>query len=126
MIVRTLFPGLPVIGRRALPHPAMHPKRSGDLKNSVRRPITLRLTFFILLALTLMGVRPATAASDPDPPVGPLEVRNQFAPHLMFLTPVPKGPNPLPKGGFEVDLSLDYSSVFFAEHSEHWSVLVDM
>jgi hypothetical protein len=44
----------------------------------------------------------------------------------MFLTPVPTGPAPLPQGGFEANLGLDYSSVFFAEHSDHWSVLVDM
>lgn len=44
----------------------------------------------------------------------------------MFLTPVPVSPDPLPKGNWQVDLALDYSSVFFAEHSDRWSVLVDL
>jgi hypothetical protein len=81
---------------------------------------------YILLATILVGIRPVAGASDPAGLAGPLKVRNQFAPHLMFLTPVPAGPDPLPQGGFEANLALDYSSVFFAEHSDRWSVLVDM
>jgi hypothetical protein len=101
-------------------------RKNGELQPSISRPITLRFTFYILLVLVVMGVRPVVAASSAKAPSGPLRVRNQFAPHLMFLTPVPAEPAPLPQNDLELNLSLDYSSVFFAEHSDRWSVLVDM
>jgi hypothetical protein len=86
----------------------------------------LRFTIYFITALILMNNCPAASVSTPAMSDGPLKVRNQFPPHLMFLTPVPMGPNPLPRGGLEVNLAMDYSSVFFAEHSDRWSVLVDM
>jgi hypothetical protein len=91
-----------------------------------RQAINLRFSFYITLSLLLISIYPAAAATSMAATDGPLMVRNQFAPHLMFLTPVPKSPDPLPQGGVELNLALDYSSVFFAEHSDHWSVLVDM
>lgn len=101
-------------------------QKSVDLQLTIGRPITLRMTLFIIVSLALMGIRPVVAASNMAAMDGPLKVRNQFGPHLMFLTPVPASPDSLPQGGFEANLALDYSSVFFAEHSDRWSVLVDM
>jgi hypothetical protein len=57
---------------------------------------------------------------------GPLRVRNQFAPHLMFLTPIPESPRTLSRGTLGGSLALDYSSVFFWESSKEWNALVDM
>jgi hypothetical protein len=83
--------------------------------------------FMASVSLFLFAVCQATASASGEVAAGgPLQVRNQFPPHLMFLTPIPARPDPLPQGGIQLDLSLDYSSVFFAEHSDRWSVLVDM
>jgi hypothetical protein len=97
-------------------------------KPTIDGQFILRFGILIITAgLFMFSPFPLGAASSVDPSgAGPLEVRNQFPPHLMFLTPVPTGPAPLPQGGLEVDLALDYSSVFFAEHSDRWSLLVDM
>lgn len=57
---------------------------------------------------------------------GPLHVRNQFPPHLMFLTPQPDSPNVVPEDRFKFSLSADYSSVFVNETSANWSALIDM
>lgn len=61
-----------------------------------------------------------------SPEKGPLRVRNQFAPHLMFLTPIPDSPRTVSAGTFAGSLALDYSSVFFWEKSDDWNALVDM
>lgn len=88
---------------------------------------TIALIIMTSVFLFLFGACTAMAFTSGEVAgAGPLKVRNQFPPHLMFLTPIPAGPDPLPQGGFQLDLSMDYSSVFFAEHSDRWSVLVDM
>jgi hypothetical protein len=97
------------------------PEEGWLLNPSASGSFILRFFILIIIGLFIFNPLPASAAD-----VGLLKVRNQFAPHLMFLTPVPIGPDPLPQGRWQIDLSLDYSSVFFAEHSERWSVLVDM
>jgi hypothetical protein len=57
---------------------------------------------------------------------GPLQVRNQFPPHLMFLTPVPQSPRLPADGQLRGSLAFDYSSVYFDEASANGSALVDM
>ncbi|MBF0508485.1 MAG: DUF3187 family protein [Deltaproteobacteria bacterium] len=58
--------------------------------------------------------------------LGPLQVKNQFPPHLMFLTPLPESPKLLPQGKFQVSAGVDYSSVFVDESSRNWTALIDM
>jgi len=57
---------------------------------------------------------------------GPLHVRNQFPPHLMFLKPVPDTPSLLPRKGLKISVSSDYAAVFINETSENWAALIDM
>jgi len=58
---------------------------------------------------------------------GPLSVRNQFPPHLMFLKPVPDSPRLIPRTQFNFSLSADHASIFVNELSgEKWSALIDM
>lgn len=57
---------------------------------------------------------------------GPLHVRNQFPPHLMFLTPHPDSPGVVPEDRFKLSLSADYSSIFVNETSADWNTLIDM
>ncbi|MDM8524487.1 DUF3187 family protein [Desulfococcaceae bacterium HSG8] len=57
---------------------------------------------------------------------GPLHVRNQFPPHLMFLKPVPDSPLLVPRDQWEFSLAADYASVFTDASSDEWSVLADM
>ncbi len=57
---------------------------------------------------------------------GPLHVRNQFPPHLMFLTPAPESPRLLPRKSLRISLSSDYAAVFVNETSENRTALIDM
>ncbi|QTA92766.1 DUF3187 family protein [Desulfonema magnum] len=56
---------------------------------------------------------------------GPLRVRNQFPPHLMFLTPLPDSPRLMQRNQLSVSLSADYASVFVNAESEDWTALMD-
>lgn len=67
-----------------------------------------------------------TANAWAGPENGPLHVRNQFPPHLMFLTPVPDSPRLISRDRLTFSLSADYSSVFVNETSGNASALIDM
>jgi len=57
---------------------------------------------------------------------GPLQVRNRFPPHLMFLTPMPDSPRVLKKNSIEAAFSMDYTSLYAHHVAEEWAVLMDM
>jgi hypothetical protein len=65
-----------------------------------------------------------------DPPVnadqGPLQVKNRFPLHLLFLTPRPTSPELPPAGEWRAAGALDYSAVFFQHESREWDFLIDL
>lgn len=80
----------------------------------------LRIYIAVILLLSFCALTSAGAEK------GPLYVRNQFPPHLMFLRPVPKAPAPVSQDRLSLSLSADYSSVFVNKQSDEWSALIDM
>jgi hypothetical protein len=83
---------------------------------------TLSLLIGLVMSLCC-GIAPFARAGEEK---GPLAVRNQFPPHLMFLTPIPQSARMPADGELRGSLAIDYSSVFFYEKSTTWSTLVDM
>lgn len=66
------------------------------------------------------------AAAWAGPAKGPLQVRNQFPPHLMFLTPKPDGPDLPAQNQFNIGVALDYSSAFVNEVAGPRVSIIDM
>lgn len=57
---------------------------------------------------------------------GPLQLKNRFPLHLLFLTPRPL-PSRTPAGGNqETSLALDYSPVYFSHSNQDWDFLIDL
>ena len=72
-------------------------------------------------AILLMGQAVAVPAAQ-----GPLQVKNRFPLHLLFLTPRPS-PVQIPEPHrVQSSLSLDYSAVFFDHRNSRWDFLIDM
>lgn len=73
----------------------------------------------LLLWMLLTGVAPAADR-------GPLAAVNRFPLHLIFLSPRPVAAELPEQGTLGVELAVDYSSVYFDEHSDPYDFLVDM
>ncbi|GBC60607.1 hypothetical protein DENIS_1564 [Desulfonema ishimotonii] len=78
--------------------------------------------FWLMLFIFLHRVPLSQAGSSG----GPLQVQNRYPPHLMFLTPLPDGPDLPGNNRFETAFSVDYSSVNVNEKSAGWTALIDM
>ncbi len=79
-----------------------------------------RFAWVFFLWMLLTGVAPA--AEDR----GPLAAANRFPLHLIFLSPRPVSAQLPDQGALGAELALDYSSVYFDEHSETYDFLLDM
>ncbi len=61
-----------------------------------------------------------------SPDKGPLQIKIQSPPYLMFLTPVPDSPELAPFDKLAISMALDYSSTFLYAKSHEWFALIDM
>ncbi len=80
---------------------------------------SLRIAVFIFIFFQA-AVCPAA------PHQGPLEVINQFPPHMIFLTPRPHSPQLLGKNGFEGAVAVDYFSIYANAAASSQRILMDM
>lgn len=56
----------------------------------------------------------------------PLSVANRFPLHFIFLAPRPVSAQVPDQGALEAGLVMDYSSIYFDQHSENYAFLMDM
>ena len=57
---------------------------------------------------------------------GPLQLKNRFPLHLLFLTPKPLPSRTPASGILETSLALDYSPIYFSHNNQDWGFLVDL
>ena len=56
---------------------------------------------------------------------GPLQLKNRFPLHLLFLTPRPVPARTPDAGDLQALVSCDYSAVYFNHANQDWSFLID-
>ena len=84
----------------------------------------IKFGFFILIVVCVSFFQAVLCGAQPH--FGPIEVRNQFPPHMFFLTPRPHSPQTLEKNGIEGSAELDYFSVYSNAASSSHRILMDM
>lgn len=84
-----------------------------------------KIVGIVLVVFGLLGASGGFAA-DVDFGRGPIQMRNQYPPHLMFLTPRPETALLLPARRVEGALAIDYSSVYVNSRVRNFSALIDM
>ena len=89
----------------------------------IRRPIRAFLVFCTLGFASVMGLPCAVCQAGGW---GPMQTVNRYAPHLMFLTPVPTAPVGPSADRMQLSGSIDYTSMFVNEQAADWSALIDM
>jgi hypothetical protein len=57
---------------------------------------------------------------------GPLQVKNRFPLHLLFLTPRPTSPELPAAGEWQAAAAIDYSAIHFHQDNRDWDFLVDL
>ncbi len=80
----------------------------------------MRIASLLLLAVCALIPGPPAVAD------GPLQVKNRFPLHLLFLTPRPAAPEIPAAGEFEAAAALDYSAVYFQHNNREWDFLIDL
>ena len=84
----------------------------------------MRVSAFVRLILIVVGVFLTTSVRAAD--FGPLQLKNRFPFHLLFLTPRPL-PSQVPsQGDLDAVLAADYSVVYFNHANRSWNFLMDM
>ena len=56
----------------------------------------------------------------------PLQLKNRFPLHLLFLTPKPLSSQTPARGNLQTSLALDYSPVYFSHSNQDWGFLIDL
>ncbi|MGD9211711.1 MAG: DUF3187 family protein [Desulfobacteraceae bacterium] len=86
----------------------------------------MRSNLKVLAKLLFLGILLHPFFCAADQLAGPLRVLNQFPPHMMFLTPMPRAPKTLSEKTIAVDMAIDYFSIFYSEASSDYRILMDM
>jgi hypothetical protein len=123
-----LSPNLAAGKQAGSPHSAGRQEKgeNGLEKKILAAAFALLHGLILIAAICSAGLvfLPGPAYSDDSR--GPLRTRNQYPPHLMFLTPLPDTASLIPGGTWQLSLSVDYSSVHVNQRSTNWEALIDM
>jgi hypothetical protein len=100
--------------------------KNGLVKKILAAAFAHRHSLILIAAICSAGLVFLPDLAYADDGRGPLRTRNQYPPHLMFLTPLPDTASLIPGGTWQLSLSVDYSSVHVNQRSTNWEALIDM